>query len=464
MNEDPVLAGIIGVASIDAKSNAKVVYVLAHSMRMLQHRGKAYWKISSNDKFIDGQGSLPADDHLLKFVGLEKLSGSVGLGYLSKRYPQFQSMNFISAALDGFFVDTEKLHLHPYIGTARKYDSLFKIYYIFTDLLLQKKRPDRAVDFLDRHLRGNLLLMSKNTIYAFRNSTGFKPLVMATNKRKSMYLLASENSLQSSLIDLKFKDVLPGQLIKLSDADGLEIIETLHYSNLMMDPFEFVRESNVAATINGKSIYQVRKNIGKEQANFVSKWLDIDSAHAEPDYTRPMTLGFSNEYHKHHENFDISEGVIKDRYDDSDHMIDFSEEVSKNKLLSTGRSLKFVVKELIENKRIAIIQGTIQTGSTVRETMYYLRDAGVKKISVIVTYPPTIDGRQVGLYTQNRDLIANKYVGQVSTIDQINEKIGKQIGADTVYYNSPAILAKGIGLPENNLWFPEWVRFLDYRN
>ena len=69
---------------------------------------------------------------------------------------------------------------------------------------------------------------------------GFKPLVMATNKRKSMYLLASENSLQSSLIDLKFKDVLPGQLIKLSDADGLEIIETLDYSNLMMDPFEFV--------------------------------------------------------------------------------------------------------------------------------------------------------------------------------------------------------------------------------
>ena len=80
----------------------------------------------------------PTDDHLLKFVGLEKLSGNIGLGYLSKRYPQFQSMSTISAALDGFFVDTEKLHLHPYIGAARDYDSLFKIYYIFTDLLLQK--------------------------------------------------------------------------------------------------------------------------------------------------------------------------------------------------------------------------------------------------------------------------------------------------------------------------------------
>jgi amidophosphoribosyltransferase len=32
-----------------------------------------------------------------------------------------------------------------------------------------------------------------------------------------------------------------------------------------------------------------------------------------------------------------------------------------------------------------------------------------------------------------------------------------------VYYNSPAVLAKGIGVPEHNLWFPEWVRFLDYK-
>ena len=69
LNEDSVLAGIIGVSSMDTKSNAKVVYVLAHSMRMLQHRGKAYWKISSNDKFIDGQGSLPTDDNLLSLLG-----------------------------------------------------------------------------------------------------------------------------------------------------------------------------------------------------------------------------------------------------------------------------------------------------------------------------------------------------------------------------------------------------------
>ena len=45
-------------------------------------------------------------------------------------------------------------------------------------------------------------------------------------------------------------------------------------------------------------------------------------------------------------------------------MIDFSEQVSKNKLLTTGRSLKFVIKTLVQNRKIATVQGTIQTGST----------------------------------------------------------------------------------------------------
>jgi amidophosphoribosyltransferase len=175
-----------------------------------------------------------------------------------------------------------------------------------------------------------------------------------------------------------------------------------------------------------------------------------------------MTLGFSIEYQKYSKTFEASEGIIKDRYDDSDHMIDFSEQISKNKLLTTGKSLKFVIKNLVQHRKIATIQGTIQTGGTARETIHYLRQAGVSRINVIVCYVPTVDGRQVGLYTQNRELIANKYIGKVSSIDGLNELLKNDIKADTVYYNSPAILARGIGVSENDLWFPEWVRFLDY--
>jgi amidophosphoribosyltransferase len=432
-------------------------------MRMLQHRGKAYWKMMVGGAAAGTEGMLPADEAILRVAQKEKLHGSNGIGYLSKRPPPFPSMNTVWVAFDGFFVDTEKLHLHPYIGPARDSDSLFKIYHIFTQLLLERKNAERAAEFLDRHLRGNLIIKVSDEIYAYRDGTGFKPLVTAANKDKTLNIIASENSLRTSLVDMEFADVKPGELLKMSKKGGLEVLASTSTPRMMMDPFEFIRESNVVATVNGKSIYQIRKNIGKEQANFLSKELDIDSAYAEPDYTRPMALGFGLEYQKYSRTFELAEGIIKDRYDDADHMIDFSEQVSKNKLLTTGRSLKFVMQNLVHGKKIATVQGTIQTGSTTRETIYYLKNAGAKRINVIVSYVPTVDGRQVGLYTQNRDLVANKYVGEASSINELNQNVAREIGADSVYYNSPAVLAKGIGVPENNLWFPEWVRFLDYK-
>jgi amidophosphoribosyltransferase len=456
------LAGIVAIYSHGA-NNKNIIYYLAHSMRMLQHRGKAYWKMMVGNAATGAEGWLPADDTILRIAQKEKLHGSNGIGYLSKRPPPFPSMNNIWVAFDGFFVDTEKLHLHPYIGPARDSDSLFKIYHIFTQLLIQRKNPERAAEFLDRHLRGNLMVKVGDEIYAYRDSTGFKPLAIATNRDKTLNIITSENSLQTSLIDMQFSDVQPGQLLKMSKKGGLEILASTSTIKIMMDPFEFIRESNVVATVNGKSVYQIRKDIGKEQADFLSKELDIDSAYAEPDYTRPMALGFGLEYQKRSKGFELAEGIIKDRYDDADHMIDFSEQVSKNKLLTTGKSLKFVMQNLVQGKKIATVQGTIQTGSTTRETIYYLKNAGAKRIDVIVSYVPTVDGRQVGLYTQNRELVANKYVGEVSSINELNQSIAREIGSDSVYYNSPAVLAKGIGVPENNLWFPEWVRFLDYK-
>jgi len=457
------LAGIVAIYSYGSNTQNNIIYYLAHSMRRLQHRGKAYWKMIVGEATAGAEGSLPADETILRIAQKQKLHGNNGIGYLSKRPPPFPSMNTTWVAFDGFFVDTEKLHLHPFIGSARDSDSLFKIYHIFTQLLVFEKRPERAAEFLDRHLRGNLMIKVGDEIYIYRDSTGFKPLVSATNRDKTLNIIASENSLRTSLINMEFADVKPGQLLKIDKNGGLKVLTNESRVRLMMDPFEFIRESNVVATVNGKSIYQIRKNIGKEQANFLSKELDVDSAFAEPDYTRPMTLGFSFEYQKHSKMFELAEGVIKDRYDDADHMIDFSEQVSKNKLLTTGRSLKFVIQNLVVGKKIATVQGTIQTGSTTRETIYYLKNNGAKRIDVVVSYVPTVDGRQVGLYTQNRDLIANKYIGKVSTINELNQNIAQELGADSLYYNSPAILAKGIGVAENDLWFPEWVRFIDYK-
>jgi amidophosphoribosyltransferase len=458
------LAGIFAITNYTTDRETLISYFI-NSLQMLQHRGKAFWKIIIDGLVLSGIGPFPADESILKMVdNSSNLRYTVGLGYLSKRTPRFKSMNKINVILDGFFVDIEKLHLHPLIGNASSADSLCKIYCIFKKLLINKENPEKACEFLDRHLRGNLTMMYDGKIYSYRDSTGFKPLVSGTDKSKSISIIASENSLRIPFPNMNFQDVKPGQLIKMDSETSQEKIISLPITRIMIDPFEFIRESHVTATIDGKGIYEVRKRIGKVQADFLSRYSDIDieAAYAEPDYPRPMTLGFSAEYRNHLPKFDLGEAIISDRYDDSDRMIDFSENISKNKMITSGKSLKYILKHKISQKRIGLIQGTIQTGITAKETIYYLRKVGVKSVSVIVSYVPTVDGRQVGLYTHNRELIAHKYIGQIPSLEELNTKISQELGADNVFYNSPSILSKGIGISEYNLWFPEWVRFLEY--
>ena len=444
------------------ESSDEVLFYLVSAMRMVQHRGKAYWKMMVGERVLESEGSIPSNEVLSRLIKKKKLLGSNAIGYLSKRAPLFPSMNSIKIALDGFLVDTEKLYLHPYIGSAKDGDPLFQIYSIFIRLIEEKKDNSRAAEFLDRHLRGNLILKVKDSIFVFRNSTGFKPLIMALAPNEGLVIFSSENSLQISFSNFTYSDVKMGQLLKITGQNFIQELTILDSNKMLMDPFEFIRESHVTSTFNNKSIYTIRRNIGKVQANYLSKYIDLDTVYAEPDYTRPMALGIGIELQKSILNFEISEGVIKDRYDDSDHMIDFSEEVSKNKLLTTGKSLKFILENITKDKKVASIQGTIQTGSTAKETIYYLNKSGVKKIDVIVSYVPTIDGRQVGLYTSNRDFIANKYMGKVTSLEKLNSYIANELVCEKTFYNSPYLLAKGIGVSENNLWFPEWIRFLDY--
>ena len=93
-------------------------------------------------------------------------------------------MNAIRIALDGFFVDTEKLHLHPYIGPAKNSDSLFKIYYIFKQLLIKRQNAERYSEFLDRHLRGNLIIRWRMTFMLIEIAAVSNPLLMQKTKAR----------------------------------------------------------------------------------------------------------------------------------------------------------------------------------------------------------------------------------------------------------------------------------------
>jgi amidophosphoribosyltransferase len=462
------VAGIIAICSINEKyEKEKLIYNIFRGMQLLQHRGKAFWKISSGQFYMEGYGALPPFNPIEEEIQKQKKNIiNIATGYLSKKKPKHQTPQGINFAADGFFIDMDKLSTHPLIKNNKNIEPIYQIYFIFKEILLERNDSYKAAEFLDRHLRGNLIICLNNTIYVFRNSTGFKPLFIGEDKREQFFIAISENYIENFFNSLKLRETNPGQLISFDLKNGIKILTQLDRNRILIDPFEFIRESHVSSIFNNMSIYTIRKNIGRLQAEFLSKEdIDINMIYAEPDYARPMALGFNIEYKNKKKNniVEMFEGIIKDRYDDSDHMIDYSEQVSKNKLLSNGKTLKFIIEPLTKDKDITSIQGTIQTGGTILETIYYLRKAGAKKINIIVSYVPTIDGRQVGLYTQQRDLIARKYIGKIANINDLNEKIATELGADKIFYNSSEILSKGIGVPESQLWFPEWIRFLDYK-
>ena len=460
------MGGIIALCrTSDNNINAeKSVYQVFRGMQLLQHRGKAYWKISAGKFEINNFGSLPSFEIIHGHVSKHQNNPmNTIVGHLSKKKPNAKSSSKVNFALDGFFIDLDKLLTHP-LMKRNNFEPFDQIHHIFKELLVIRKDAYKAAEFLDRHLRGNYVVNMNNEIYVFRNSTGFKPLFLGEDEQHDVFFATSENYIGSFFPYLKIREINPGQLVRLDPNRGIDILTQLDKNRILMDPFEFIRESHVSSIFNEKSIYSIRKNIGKVQAQYLSnKISDASVILAEPDYTRPMALGLNQGFKTHKKRTEIVEGIIKDRYDDSDPMIDYSEQVSKNKLLSNGKTLKFIIEPITKRKNILSIQGTIQTGGTVVETVFYLKKTNVNKIQVIVSYVPTIDGRQVGLYTQQKDLLSRKYIGKISHIDEMNLKIASELKVDSVFYNSPEILAKGIGVHESQLWFPEWIRFLEYR-
>ncbi|HEU5121099.1 MAG TPA: hypothetical protein VFT71_08930, partial [Candidatus Nitrosocosmicus sp.] len=109
------MGGIIAACRLtDDINNEKSVYRVFRGMQLLQHRGKAYWKISSGKFEVSGYGSLPAFDIIHEKVLRRQNDPMYAIvGHLSKKKTKTRRLEKINFALDGFFVDLDKLLTHP---------------------------------------------------------------------------------------------------------------------------------------------------------------------------------------------------------------------------------------------------------------------------------------------------------------------------------------------------------------
>lgn len=272
-----------------------------------------------------------------------------------------------------------------------------------------------------------LLIMDEKKMIAVRDSFGIRPLSLG--KLNGGYVIASETC-ALDIIGARFlRAVKPGEMIVVS-AQGLKSIQ-VEKGQQKLDVFEFVYFARPDSIILGKSVDAVRQNLGIELAR--ENNIKADLVMPVPDSAIPAAIGFSKESH-----IPFEMGLIKNRYI---HRTFISPE--KHTRGNIVRLKLNPMKYVLKGKKVIVIDDSIVRGTTSRQIIQMIRDAGAKEVHLLVSSPPVKFPDYYGIDTPDQKELIASY----KNIKEI-EKI---LGVDSLHYLSYKGLIKAVGLSEDKL-------------
>ena len=430
-----------GVVGIYGKG-LPVSRLIFFSLFALQHRGQEASGITTNDgKMLHTHKGAGLVAQVYKEKDIENLHGYIGIGHNRYSTSGGGALEHAQPVLnsDFSFALSHNGNL-PSVTALQKFLSSKKI--------LKKNRSDSELiaDAIDFYLKeGNsireavknifplitgsfsLVIMDKNTLVAVRDMYGMKPLSLG--KIGQGYVIASETCAIATIGAKFIRDVNPGEMIVINK-NGLKSIK-LAKPNPKHDIFEYVYFARPDSILNGKLIYQVRKNFGQALAR--ECLLAVDAIVPVPDTATPVALGYSQV-----SGIPIEMALVKNRYVHRT----FLEPDQKSRRNSVALKL-IPLKEILKGKKIGVIDDSIVRGNTSRKLVKTLFKSGAKEVHFLVSSPPVRYPDFYGIDTpKQKELIASN-----KTVEQIR----KFLGATSLYFLSLQGLVKSIGLPKNKL-------------
>jgi len=438
MNELKEKCGIVGIYGKGLPVSRLVFFALF----ALQHRGQEASGITTNDgKKLHTHKGAGLVSQIYKEKDIENLYGDIGIGH--NRYSTSGG-----GALDHAqpVVNKEATFALAHNGNLPSVKSLEK--FLSSKKVLQKNRMDSELitDAIDFYIKeGNkiekavekvfplitgafsLVMMNKNNLVAVRDTYGMRPLSLG--KIGGGYVVTSETCALATIGASFIREVKPGEMI-LINKDGLKSVQ-LTKPNPKHDIFEYVYFARPDSVLNGKLIYNVRKNFGKMLAREFK--LKVDAIVPVPDTAFPVVLGYSEV-----SGIPIEMALVKNRYVHRT----FIEPDQKSRRNSVALKL-IPLPQVLKGKKIAVIDDSIVRGNTCKRLVKTLFKAGAKEVHLLISSPPVRFPDFYGIDTPKQ----NELIASHKTVEEIR----KFLGATSLHYLSLNGLIKSIGLPKNHL-------------
>ena len=273
-----------------------------------------------------------------------------------------------------------------------------------------------------------VMVSSDGDLIAFRDPQAIRPLCWGRNE--DLIVFASE-SVALDIIGCKLSgDLAPGGVVVVSKGEiKRKIVAPSNSPRHCM--FEYVYFARPDSKMDGKWIYEVRHKLGAMLAK--SSPVKADIIVPVPDTARSAASGYSDA-----SGIPVAEGLIKNRYIPRTFIMP-----NQKKRQEAVRLKLNPVRNVLEGKRVILMDDSIVRGTTMGPIVKLIRDAGAKEIHLRITCPPIIGPCFYGIDIPTyKELIATK---------KSVEEIRKAIGADSLAYQSVDDLVSALGRKKNEL-------------
>ena len=231
----------------------------------------------------------------------------------------------------------------------------------------------RAMEVLPK-LRGafSFVFMDEHTLYGARDPQGIRPLVLGRLDRG--WVIASETAALDIVGASTVREVEPGEIIAI-DRDGLRSMrfaETARKGCV----FEYVYLARPDTRINGRGIYSARVEMGRALAR--EHPVEADMVMPTPDSGIPSAIGYAQE-----SGITYGAGLVKNAY------VGRTFISPSQTIRQLGIRLKLnPLREVIQGKRLVVVDDSIVRGNTQRALVRMLREAGAAEVHVRISSPP----------------------------------------------------------------------------